>query len=155
VDSGACWAALKKSSHDRGLKMAYGSKFECTVKMSVNELSNNLQKRLKGEGWPIIHTESFKRFDNLNVTEIMGVSSSFGGSTVLSFSMHGARSVPFFLKITENRFKNSADLLIITAGSQDIFEFDWGRNSKVGERLFEFCTSVPFKERDKIASGKK
>jgi hypothetical protein len=120
------------------------------VKKTSDRLTNNLLKRLKEEGWSILHTESFKLSDNKKVFELIGVSSSFGGSTVLSLSVHGARNVSFFVKITEKNNKESS-LLIIASGSQDIWELDFGRNTKVGEKLFEFCTLVPYKERVEIA----
>lgn len=130
--------------------MAYGAKFVCTVRKNRSELTDNLLKRLKEEGWSILHTDTFKLNDNKEVFELSGVSSSFGGSTIFSFSMHGARNVSFFVKITDKNNKES-ELLIITSGSQDIWELDFGRNTKVGEKLFEFCTLVPYEERVEIA----
>jgi hypothetical protein len=126
--------------------MAYGFKFDSIMTKPIKEMSINLLKKLEVEGWSIIYNETFRKINSKEVFEILGVTSSFGGITPLSLTMHGARSVSFFIKITEIKYDKSS-LLIITSGSQSMFETDWGRNSKVGEKLFEFCTLVSYKNR--------
>jgi hypothetical protein len=127
------------------------------VKQETNKILNKppetifqtLMNNFKKEGWKVIYTDEFIA-GGKQVKIILGLTSAFGGvvsggagildtiKSSLSLSQHGARYVPYFIKIKELD-SNKSEILIISAGSEDIFGFDFGRNKNIVEKIFKFC----------------
>ncbi len=72
------------------------------------------------------------------IKEIFGISSNFGGTSLLSLFMHGARAVPYFIKLKQID-ENETEIIIISGGTETIWMTDWGRNKKVAHKIYKFC----------------
>ncbi|MFH1751546.1 MAG: hypothetical protein ABH821_01245 [archaeon] len=109
-----------------------------TLSVPAKTVFENLTKRLFKEGWDIVYSDSILDQNKKLVCEVFGVSSAFGGSTLLSLGAHGARYVPFFVKVKEIDSTKS-EVHIISGGSESWLGLDFGRNRKIVENLLKYC----------------
>lgn len=100
------------------------------VPISPKGAYRNLLLNIKKEKWDIIYKEE----EDL---EVFGVTSMFGGATTLSLFGEGARYVPFFVRIFPKSGKS--EVFVITGGSENWLGWDFGRNKKAAEKIFNMC----------------
>ena len=100
-----------------------------TISISALTAYKNLLAGIKKEDWEIIYKEK-------EDFEVFGMTSAFGGSTLLSIG-EGARYVPFFARLFPKGSK--CEVLIIAGGSENWLGWDFGRNKKVVEKILDMC----------------
>jgi hypothetical protein len=103
-------------------------KKEISLKPSVTY--RNLLDGIKKEKWEIIYKEA-------EDMEVFGITSFFGGSTLLSVASEGGRYVTFFARIFPKG--NRCEVLAIAGGSETWLGYDYGRNKKVVQKILDMC----------------
>lgn len=119
--------------------MALTEEVDEVVEISVETVYKTLLDNLKYKGWMVNYMDEFADENGKEVREVFGVTTAFGASTFMSLFGHGARFVPFFVKVKEVEPGRSR-IQIITGGSEDMFGFDYGRNKRVVQELLKLCT---------------
>ncbi|MFH1696777.1 MAG: hypothetical protein ABH854_02615 [Candidatus Diapherotrites archaeon] len=122
--------------------MAVGNKIKKTVNKPAGVLFKNLLGNLERDSWEIIHKGELELAGKKKAMEIFGVSSMFGGSTLLSAYVHGARYVPFFIRVHEVS-SGKSEILAIAGGAEKFYAEEFGRNEKVVEKIVKYCLEAP------------
>lgn len=120
--------------------MAYGAKIIETIESDYSRVVSNFDTHIRISDWQVFFSDNYILNDRKKIQEYFGITNAFSASTISSFMLHGARYVPFFVRIKELNNKET-EISIFTGGSQDLFGFDFGRNEKVAEQALEFCTN--------------
>lgn len=132
--------------------MNIGRKIDKVINKSLECVEKQLKSNLLGLDWQVEHVEDLRTIDGKKVKIYFGITSAYGGITIVSFLNHGGGYVPYYIKLEEISYYQT-QLTILVTGSEDTLG-DYGqRNENIAEQLVEMCekdcTNKSFKEKVK------